>query len=304
MTTKNMLIALSALFCFSAASGQELPSGFVAPDYEAAAGAVAAPAARNHESILENPSVHKKELSRHQVRATGFHFGEGKHFVIHFRKEQLHGPWESFYNNKQRCDSGTLDRGLPDGAWKTWYPNGQLKSEHHYSARKYRYIQADLQRNHPRYQRYALTRQAQQKGDVSAHFKPKYPGAPAAATTASLTLLQKIQHNTGDRPEGYAAPFDRCVHHGPYVNYDEQGRVKDSGHYTDGLKDGLWTETLADGTTHASGLYNHGVRSGQWKFYNAEGKLLYTEQYDRNGKKSTPHHFKRAHTKKVIHFHH
>lgn len=231
------------------------------------------------ESILYNPAVHKKQLSRNAVQATAFRSNRQLHFSIHFRKQQLHGGWETFYNSGQRCDSGSLVKNLPNGVWKTWSPNGHLKSIRQYSAEKYNYIQADLRRNHPRQQQHTITR----LGNVRAarYFQPQY----GDLKNVRQPLLQTIKHNTSDSTTYYQPPFRACLHHGLFVNYAANGTISDSGEYVNGLHHGLWKERRKDG--YATGLYNHGLRQGHWKHYDSTARLLYTEQYNRSGTRTT-----------------
>ncbi len=235
------------------------------------------------ESILYNPAVHKKKVSRNRIQAVGYRQSGQPHFIIHFRNEELHGAWQSFYSNNQRSDSGVLIRNLPMGEWKTWYPNGQVKSIRNYSAEKYHYIKADLKRNHPKDQRYAITRRA--STGTARYFQPRFDNN--TSINPSLSLLQKIQHNTSDSDStGYLPPFETCLHHGAFINYDVNGKVKDSGQYMNGLQHGLWKETVNGSALQALGFYNHGFKRGQWKYYNGDGRLVYTERYNANGKRS------------------
>ena len=245
----------------------------------------------NIESILENPDVVKKNLAQNVIQATGHREDKSPHFVIHFKNRALHGNWQSYYDNDQLCDSGMLKNNLPDGVWKTWYPSGKIKSITHYSAEKYRFIQADIRRSHPRLHHYAITKYAKENQPVAQYFRPLF--ATSVAAFQSLTMLEKIQHNTSDNDGSYIAPFKDCVHHGMYISYYESGAVKDSGHFVNGLKHGLWEETLQSGNITSFGLYHHGKKNSQWKYYNKEGNLLYTEHYKRNGNKKSLHHFKK-----------
>ena len=75
------------------------------------------------------------------------------------------------------------------------------------------------------------------------------------------------------------------------MNYFENGAVKDSGYFENGLKHGVWKETSTENNILAIGFYDHGLKSGQWKYYNASEQLLYTDLYSKEGKKER-HHFK------------
>ncbi len=240
------------------------------------------------ESILYNPAVHKKQKAGKQIQATGFREGNETHFVVHFLNNRLHGEWQSYFTKGQQCDSGRFERNLPDGEWKTWYPNGQLKTVRNYSAKKYHYIKADVKRNHPKDQRYQITRKARAGQNVNRYFLPIFE---RSLPSTELPMLEKIKLNTATGSH-YIAPFRNCLHHGEFINYLDNGLVKDSGYYYNGLKHELWKESLKDGNGWAFGFYKHGLREGQWKFYDAENRLVYTEMY-KNGKKTSSHYFRR-----------
>lgn len=239
------------------------------------------------ESILHNPDIEKTQLSGTNIRATGFYNESKTQFVVHFRKQKLHGSWQTYFPNNVPSDSGSFENNLPDGLWKTWYPNGQLKTIRNYSAEKFRYIKNDLLINHPKNQRYIITKLAQQKEDVSKYFEPDYN----SEIITSMTLLGRIQQNTSNDNNNYIAPFNQSLHHGIFINYDMNGVVKDSGNYVNGLRNGLWKES--DESLAASGFYQHGFRAGQWKFYDASGILLYTELYNKHGERKGIHYFNR-----------
>jgi antitoxin component YwqK of YwqJK toxin-antitoxin module len=241
------------------------------------------------ESILNNPVVEKKQKARNLIQATGFQEGKIKHFDIHFRRQQLHGEWNTYYSNEQACESGKFVNNLPDGEWKIWYPDGQLKAIVSYSARKFHYIKADIRRNHPKDKRYQITRYAGMNKNIKSYFQPHFPDKLKG--TEKLSILHKIEHNTGNEGDNYIPPFNSCLHHGLYITYFENGLVRDSGHYVNGLKHEIWQETIND-DLKSLGFYQHGQKHGQWKYYNASGKLLYTEHYN-HGRLRSSHHFKR-----------
>ena len=241
------------------------------------------------ESILYNEEVRKQQKTGKMIQATGFREGDEKHFEVHFLRKQLHGEWQSFFDSNQHCDSGSFIKSIPDGEWKTWYPGGQLKSVRNYSAKKYRYIRADIKRNHPKDQRYYITRLAKTNLNVMKHFKPMYP---QNGINTSLALLDKIIYNTNTQASHYIPPFSNCLHHGLFVNYFENSLVKDSGHFVNGLKHDLWTESSDDGKQRAFGFYHHSLKHGQWKYYDLNGELRFTETFN-HGRITSSHYFKK-----------
>jgi antitoxin component YwqK of YwqJK toxin-antitoxin module len=242
----------------------------------------------NIESILYNPRIHKKQKTGKQIQATGFTESNETHFVIHFLNKRLHGEWQSFFSKNQQSDSGRFEKNLPDGEWKTWYANGQLKTVRNYSSKKFHYIKADVKRNHPKDQRYQITRRARAGHNVSKYFLPAYEGL---LFSAELPILEKIKQNTSAQGSSYVPPFKSCLHHGLFINYWQNGLVKDSGHYYNGLKHELWKESVNEMKDWGFGFYKHGEREGQWKFYNAQDQLVYTATY-RDGKRTSVHYFR------------
>jgi antitoxin component YwqK of YwqJK toxin-antitoxin module len=241
------------------------------------------------ESILNNPAINKKQKSGNLVQATSLQEGDKKHFDVHFRKQQLHGLWQTYYSNEQLCDEGTFVKSLPDGEWKMWYPDGRLKVIVNYSAEKFHYIKNDIRRNHPRDKKYQITRLASMNKNIKPYFQPQFPDEPVG--TKDLSLLYKIRYNTASDGNSYLPPFKTCLHHGLYISYFENGLVRDSGNYVNGLKHELWRET-PDDQTRAIGFYRHGQKDGQWKYYQANGELSFTEIYYQ-GKLKFTHYFNR-----------
>lgn len=45
----------------------------------------------------------------------------------------LHGPYESFYSNKQLCEKGSYEKGLRNGDWQYWRPDGSLLRTEHWN---------------------------------------------------------------------------------------------------------------------------------------------------------------------------
>lgn len=237
------------------------------------------------ETILYNPNVIKKVTGKNKIEASAFHSNNTIHFKINLHKEQLHSNWISYYFNNTPCDSGSFKKGVPDGKWKTWYSNGQVKSIRNYSANKYHFIKADINRNHPRVHKYKITEYHQNKKQVKQYFVPDFD-----YNNTGGGLMQTIIFNTQNDGEGYKPPYTSSLHHGEFVNFYEDGSVKDSGHYVDGLKHGIWVETEKKEPVRSVGYYQHGFRHGQWKHYKLEGALLYIDYY-KHGKIDTRHHF-------------
>ncbi|HRW85781.1 MAG TPA: hypothetical protein P5180_10145 [Bacteroidales bacterium] len=173
----------------------------------------------------------------------------------------------------------TGSKGLKQGEWVDFYPNGNKKSEKTYKD--------DLM--HGYYKEYDM------KGNLV------------------LTMLYDngsiVESNVEDQPDIeivnrydennkliYSGPFRNNIPVGVHREYDASGKVKNSFHYNDnglllsegiideaGNRNGTWKDFYPDGNVMAEGSYNDNRRTGLWKFYTASGKTEQTGFYN-NGR--------------------
>lgn len=202
-------------------------------------------------------------------------------FMANVKNHRLHGAWLSFYPQAQKLDEGIMVKGVPDGVWKTWYPNGQLKSVRNYNADLFFKVQSDIDLNHPKISRFVLSDRYKKEGKkvlqvLSANYSFRIHQKSIPADLALLVSQNQQQ------PFDYHPPFKNALHHGLYMNYFESGALQDSGYYNQGLRSGLWEHHLENGT-YWRGLYKNGIRINDWKYYSSEGKLLLFIVYDEKG---------------------
>ncbi len=185
------------------------------------------------------------------------------------------GLWTRRYFENRLMDSGRMIKKLPDGEWKGWYPDGQLRFIRHYSYLKLVSLKEEIRRG-PKASFYTITSLVKQKNYRPAFFYN------IPASFAALSEQEQFP---------YFPPFHEGLQHGLYMNYYPEGNIKDSGYYKNGLRDGLWIEWLDEGAIKSTGAYHHGYRKGDWKFYNRNGKLLYLKTFNRYGKQISRHNF-------------
>ena len=234
-----------------------------------------------------------KELTSRHGAFIAFHANGEVLLKSHYKRNSLHGEWRSWYKNGLLCDSGTLVKSLPHGTWKGWFENGQLRSIRTFSEPKYHILKAELKK-HPRFTFLPLTSIIKQDPNalnlytnaVNSYKSLSLSGLPAV--TSALSLKQIADINTSRGSHLYLPPFAKCLHHGLYMNFYQGGNVKDSGYYKNGLKEGVWRESLEGGNIRSTGFYYHGRKKHTWKFYDASGKLLYIQHYNRAGKPVGP----------------
>lgn len=66
-----------------------------------------------------------------------------------------------------------------------------------------------------------------------------------------------------------------------FMNYYESGRLKETGTFRNGRRDGVWEQFAENGTLLARACFQDGTRTGTWEFRNAsnelKGRLIYSD---------------------------
>jgi hypothetical protein len=199
------------------------------------------------------------------------------------KKHRLHGSWRSWYDNQNLCDSGTFVKGFPDGEWKHWDIYGKLLTIRHYDADKLLRIKNEMQRNHPKNVLYPLVALFNKNRRLAKRYtEAGYSFAFTDQRVNRLSLQQAVGNNT--TPGNIYRPlFDECLHHGLYMNFFDNGNIKDSGYYKNGLRDGIWIHQDAADNSYMSGVYKNGVKQGDWKQYDAKDRLITFIFYNKKG---------------------
>lgn len=189
----------------------------------------------------------------------------------------------------QRFNNGTLvererinrsdEQGLKQGVWKTYFPNGRIRSEINYR---------DDLLNGP-YKEY------DENGNVSVLLQYAKGVLLEEQDTAGLDIEIRNELDS----EGnvvYSGSYRKDIPVGIHRIFDKNGRVINAFLYSDygikmgegiitseGKKEGEWKYFNTDGTTRSSGNYVNNLEQGTWKYYFGNGK---TEQSGifKNGK--------------------
>lgn len=177
----------------------------------------------------------------------------GIRYSSNLKNYRLHGSWVSWYENNIRHDEGTLKKGIPDGQWKVWYPNGRLRCVRTYSWDKYKRITQQWTAANPRQVNFKLT-------DIYLTDRNR-----AISYTKSNYAFRLM--------EDYFPIFRNGLLHGLYLNYFENGSLKDSGYYQNGLREGVWMEK-PNPSSYWIGTYRHSERTGTWKLFSSNKQLL------------------------------
>lgn len=244
-----------------------------------------------HPSGHAVPPIVIDKKHRHQSAIVGFTASGDTLFTGGYKRGHLQGTWMSWYTQHQLCDSGRLERNIPDGEWKSWYSNGQPRSVRTYSAYLLHRIKNEIPRRGGRATFFAVTDIA--KTDPSYAWQlltPGYSYVTLAANAANphvpapRALEDRVEQNIESSTLPYLPPFTECIHHGLYMNYYPNGNVKDSGLYNKGLREGVWEEWVSDGGMRSTGAYHKGLKQDTWKYYTTSGRLIGIKTYNRKGK--------------------
>ena len=260
------------------------------------------PIAINRENHINRPGRSKSIAFEKNKSAGSFSMRAGTiiglsgsgdtQFIAHYKRNKLKGNWISKFNNDQLCDSGALKNNVPDGLWKSWYANGQLRFIRHYNAFKLEKAKQDIKLRQSKAVMSAIAVLARTNLQAAySYLHPDYSFHTLASQPANfssydawLSLNERVSKNISEESTTYMPPFLECLHDGLYMNFYPDGSVKDSGYYKNGLRHGIWEEWLDDGNTKSHGFYTSGHKTDTWKFYDKEGTLRYVKTYNRDGK--------------------
>jgi antitoxin component YwqK of YwqJK toxin-antitoxin module len=207
----------------------------------------------------------------------------GTYFSGSIKQHRLHGKWQSRYANGQLIDEGTLIKGIPHGEWKVWSHTGTLLAIRNYDADLLQRVQQELQLNHPRNYFYTITDVYKKKGVKALTYLTANYSFNISSPAQESTIANIVNHNASNIA-GYRPVFTNCLHHGLFMNFYNNGQVKDSGYYHHGLKEGIWLHSVNSGAGVWKGSYQHGMHEREWKLYNASGKLILIIFYNQYGK--------------------
>jgi antitoxin component YwqK of YwqJK toxin-antitoxin module len=226
----------------------------------------------------------KELFAGDKKEGTGYiYFSDGKiQQTVAFNNGKKEGLSKE-YNNDFLVSRERINRidgkGLRQGVWKEFYPNGSIKSE--------KAFKDDM--IHGYYKEY------DNRGilvvtmlyDNGAMVKSRVEDGP------DIEIVSK--HD----PDGkliYSGPFRNKIPVGVHREYGKDGKVTNAFVYNDnglllsegimddaGNRNGKWKDLYPDGKTQAEGQYTDNRKSGSWKFYNSAGKVEQTGSYN-NGR--------------------
>jgi uncharacterized protein len=187
------------------------------------------------------------------------------------------------YNNDFLISREKINRtdgkGLKQGSWKDFYPNGDVKSEKSY------------------------------KDDLLNGYYKEYDNRGKLVLTMLYENGSIVKNKVEDEPDIeivnkhdqdgkliYSGPYRNKIPVGIHRDYGKDGKVTNAYVYNDngllisegivdeaGNRNGKWKDYYSNGKVFAEGQYNDNRKTGIWKFYNNSGKVEQTGSYN-NGR--------------------
>jgi antitoxin component YwqK of YwqJK toxin-antitoxin module len=193
-------------------------------------------------------------------------------YLTTVKKSTLHGLWQSWYGNGQTCDSGRLVRNIPDGEWIIRNRAGQLMAVRTFNADGYHRVLEEIKRPNPKRNFYHLGQIAIQNRNLALHFLQAEYSFPDKRKDAQFHSVRELvlANSTG---QSYRPVFENGLLDGLYMNYFDNGQVKDSGQYQKGIREGYWIHRESPSSETRSGTYRHGLKDQEWKIYSPDGRL-------------------------------
>lgn len=188
------------------------------------------------------------------------------------KRSALHGVWQSWYQNGQTCDSGRLVRNIPDGEWSIRNNAGQLIALRTYNADGYHRVMEEINRPNPKRNFYQLGQLALQNRNLALSYLHSEYAFPDKKKDASFHTVRELVL-TNITGQSYQPVFENGLLDGLYMNFFENGQVKDSGNYQKGLREGYWIHRENSASLTKAGSYRNGLMEQEWKIYTPDGRL-------------------------------
>lgn len=188
--------------------------------------------------------------------------------------------------------------GLKQGMWKTFYPDGMLKTEVNYTDDKMngyykeystkgsllnttKYLNGVVQQNPPELAKLDVRTTYYDNGSVK--FTATYKDGVAEGIQREFSpegkvIGAKVFSEGVLTGEGILDTAGR--QQGPWVEYHPNGQVKSKGEYLNGKRIGDWVFYYSNGKLEQKGKYDKkGKAQGPWKWYYESGNLWREENY-------------------------
>ena len=174
------------------------------------------------------------------------------------------GPYQLYHGRNIKAMSGSYVDNLPQGVWRYYYSNGQIKD----SGMLVNNIMCGTWRSW------------NEKGRLIISVDYKKMPDRSAQTPDGRQVKAPVKKSPTVLPEMSPVPGTRD---GLALTYHANGQMQDSGAYSEDKRTGLWKIWYANGQQDAIGSFNRDSLEGNWTYYRENGNKSTEERY-KNGK--------------------
>jgi antitoxin component YwqK of YwqJK toxin-antitoxin module len=190
--------------------------------------------------------------------------------------DQQEGDWKEFYENGDLKDEGKYENGIKVGDWKYLFHDGKKFETGKYDKKGkqtgtwlWYFEDGNLRRS-------SSFSRGQEDGDFAEYndsgkiiTRGEYAdGLKEGKWVYQLGNFKSVGKYSGDLEDSTWTEY-----------YNDNGKVRFTGKYSQGRPDGVHMWYYPDGKTELEGHYNLGLMEDRWKYYSEDGSLFLTITY-------------------------
>lgn len=193
----------------------------------------------------------------------------------------------------------TDERGLKQGTWRSYYPNGRAMVEANYKDDVLNgpYQEYDENGNLKLMLQYAngnlieeidtaemdidIRNETDSDGNVvySGSYKNNVPVGIHRFFDKNGNIVNAYLYNDNGAKIGEGIITGEGKKEGEWSYFNADGSVRSKGHFNNNLEQGSWRYFFKNGGTEQIGVYKNGKADGSWKWYYENGNLKREEEY-------------------------
>lgn len=190
--------------------------------------------------------------------------------------DQQEGDWKEFYENGDLKSEGKYVGGVKVGEWKYLFRDGKKFEVGKYDTKGKQTGKWDWYYEDGKLRRESNFFKGQEDGDFMEY-------------NDSGTVITQGQYTDGMKEGKWIYQLGNYKSVGKYLDdmedstwteyYNDNGKVRFTGKYSQGRPDGVHTWYYEDGKVEVEGKYTLGLMEDKWKYYSEDGSLFLTITY-------------------------
>ena len=189
------------------------------------------------------------------------------------RKGSIHGPWTTWYENRQKSSEENYKNGKIHGIWTKWRIDGQKSFEKRYKEGKRHGVENTW------YPSGQMAMESKWKDDQlisSVAWKPNGQKCPDTNVQDRDGIIVRYYE---DGKKEFRNTYKDGMLNGLSTGWYKNGQKESEWNYKDGKRDGLSTNWYENGQKEDESSFKEGKRDGFWIKYNIDGKEIFRKTY-------------------------